>query len=187
MKYRDSSGVTHFESNVIAGAKGTNMHAVRIYGNSSSEKAGIEPVSDSTVAHLDISAKGGDGLLRLGSTKNGSTSGVYLGSTTVNNSSAASAIPIKGFFRSTLAFTQAAISSGQIAELTVASTTADVQPTDWVSWYVAWSTTPGAVVQGGHRLSTANASRMTVILANPGSSATSTLSGVLNISWIDVT
>jgi len=187
MKYRDSSQATHFESNIIAGAKPANENAVRIYGNSSGNYVGVEPVGDSTKVSIDLRAKGGDGQVRIGSTGAGSTLGVILGSTTVANSSAMAAKAIKGIFQSTLAFTQAAIDSGAIAELKVASTTADVMPGDWVNWYAAWSTTPGAVVLGGHRLSTADASRLTLLLANPGSTATATLSGVAVISWIDLT
>jgi len=172
MKYRDSSRATHFESNVIAGAWQGNANAVRVYGNSSSEKAGIEAVSDSTAADLVVRGKG--------------SGGVYLGSTTPANSTSMTVMPFKGAFTSTLAFTQAAISSGQIAELKIASTTADVSPGDLVTYHLDHLTAQNTI-DGGFRLSTAAASRMTVLLAVPGSSAVSTLSGVINIAWLDLT
>jgi len=192
MKYRDSSNkTTHFESDVLAGARAANENAVRIYGNSSgtTNYVGIEAVGDSTVVNLDIKAKGTGGIVRIGS---GSSGGlvlpgpITLGSTVVTNSSAASAQAVRGVFKSTLAFEQAAISSGALVELTVASTTADVQPGDLVTYRIDWAA-QDTVIDGGHRMSTAAASRLTLVLANPGSTATATLSGVVTITWLDLT
>lgn len=97
-----------------------------------------------------------------------------------------SGMGIQGCYSTTVAWTHAAISSGQFGEITLASTTCDVQPGDLVSVSPA-STAVGPYAFAGFRQSTAAASRVTVLLDVPGSTATSTLSGTLRITWVDLT
>ncbi len=111
MKYRDSSGVTHFESNLVVGVKPGNDQGVRISGASTSGECAIETVADSTVAHLTIYGKGTGSKIQIGSTAGGSTCGVLLGSTTVTNSSAAAAYAVRGVFSASLAWTTTDVNS----------------------------------------------------------------------------
>ncbi len=104
------------------------------------------------------------------------TQGAWSGSTSN------SAIPFGGLFSTTFTFAHAAISSGQFGEVLIASTTADVAPGDLVQVYL--TPTIATVSQVGLRQSTTGSSRVTVILAVPGSSATSTFSGTGRITWI---
>lgn len=95
-------------------------------------------------------------------------------------------VPIMGVYQSTVAFANAAISSGAIAEITIASTSVDCMPGDQISAEIAWAAIPAAIY-GGYRTSTAAASRLTLIVAVPGSSATATLSGSIRVTWLDLT
>jgi hypothetical protein len=107
----------------------------------------------------------------------GSTAGVVVGST-------AAALPIKGVFSTTVAWTHAAISSGQFGEIVIASSVCDISPGDMV-FVAAGVVAPCANV--GYRVSTAATSRLTIVLATPGSTATSTMSGTATITWFDLT
>jgi len=126
----------------------------------------------------------GTGQVRINS-----TAGTYLGSTDVLTGSSGTnlAKACKGFFVSSLTLTaQSSVVAGQIAELTAASTTADIMPGDLVSvWCDAVST---GMMAGGFRLSTAAASRVTFLLAVPSISTNqSTWAGSLNFAWADLT
>ncbi len=185
MKYRDSSASMHLLNGLVVGGDDKWAVGVELFPATTGSPGAIKAVADSTVAHLTIESKGTGGVVRIGSTGGGSTGGVFLGSTTVTNSSAASAYAVKGVFSATLAWASTAITSGAIVELTVASTTADVMPGDLVVVDCAEFIAP--IICGGHRLSTAAASRLTVLVAVPGSTASSTLSGTLRINWVDLT
>ena len=111
------------------------------------------------------------------------TGGVILG----NSSQAVTlgqGVGIKGAFSTTVAWTHAAISSGQLGEIVIVSSVCDIMPGDIV-FTAAGVVAP--VISGGFRVSTAATSRLTIVLANPGSTASSTLSGTATISWIDLT
>ena len=186
MQARDSSNkTTHSGSDMMIGVRDANNNAPRIAGSTGSAAVTYGVVSDSTVAHIAIVAKGGDGTIRLTS-----SGGMILGSTAVGNSSAMSAGLFKGFFTSTFTWTLAAINSSVNAELTFASTTVDVQPGDLLTYNfmpdVGLSTCK--IGLAGHRQSTAAASRVTLVIANvSGSSASGTNSGEVRFSWIDLT
>jgi len=103
-----------------------------------------------------------------------------------SGSTAKASLAFKGAFSTTLAWTHAAISSGQFGLITIASSVADIQPGDLLS-VTPSDTMAGPYAFAGYRQSTANASRVTVLLTTPGSTATSTLSGTLRITWVDLT
>ena|SRR5689334_4254303 len=100
-----------------------------------------------------------------------------------SGSSQTASLQFQGAFTNTFAWTHAAISSGQFGLITVTSTTADVQPGDILS-VTPSDTMVGPYGFAGYRQSTADSSRLTVLLTVPGSSAASTLSGTLRITWV---
>jgi hypothetical protein len=106
-------------------------------------------------------------------------SGAWSGST------ANSALAFKGAYSTTFSFVHATISSGQVGAISLASTTCDIMPGD--IFQVEVTPTVATAVQAGVRTSTAATSRVTIVMANPGSTATSTFSGTGRITWIDLT
>jgi len=102
-----------------------------------------------------------------------------------SGSSANTALQFKGAFSTTFSFAHASISSGQFGAITLASTTCDIMPGDIFS--VELTPSVATVAQAGLRTSTAATSRVTIVLAVPGSTASSTFSGTGRISWIDLT
>lgn len=184
MKYRNSTNSMHLLNGMLVGGDDRWAVGVQLTPNTTGAQAIVEAVGDSTVVDLTLRAKGTGGVVRLGSSAGGG--GVVLGSTGVLNSSAMTAMPIKGVFQSSIAFTNAAISSGQVAEITIASTAADISPGDLVGAEILYAAIPAAVY-GGYRTSTAAASRLTLLVAVPGSSATATLSGTIRVTWMDLT
>lgn len=103
------------------------------------------------------------------------TKGAWSGSTLT------ASVQFQGAFSTTFAWAHAAISSGQYGEILIASTTADVMPGDLFQVELTATTN---VTVASVRTSTAATSRVTVVLSNVGSSATSTFSGTGRISWI---
>jgi hypothetical protein len=119
--------------------------------------------------------------LILGSTG----SGVVFGSTTVGNSSAMTFGTLRGIFQSTFTWAHAILSSGQYGEITLASTTCGAQTGDIVV-LTDFAASTGVVV-ASIRLSTVATSRVTIVTANPYSTATSTFSGTGTVAWFDLT
>jgi hypothetical protein len=113
------------------------------------------------------------------------TGGVTIGSTAVPNSTSAAVASIKAILTSTFAWAHAAISSGQYGEIVLASTTCNAEPGDAVI-LADFSATTNVTV-ANMRLSTAATSRVTIVLSNVGSSATSTFSGTGRVTWFDLT
>ena len=92
-------------------------------------------------------------------------------------------------YSTTFAWTLAALTSGASGEITLASTTCDIMPGDLVGTIEltpAHSTNTN-LINGNIRFSTASASRVTIVVSNVASTATSTESGTGRISWIDLT
>lgn len=165
MDYRSSNvvGYTHFGGDIVSGVN--DGRGVQIGTASTAATPAISPAGDDANVSIAILPKG--------------TGSVYVGSTGTN------AVGSKGFFSVASTWSNAAISSGQIAELTFASTTFDVDRGDIVSVYFNELAAP--VVMGAFRVSTVNSSRLTVQLTVPGSTASSTLSGTVRVSWVDLT
>lgn len=144
-----------------------SSHGVLLDGGSTGGV--VTAVGDDANISLRVKGKGTGGLI-LGDSSQ---------SITLGQGSA-----LKGFFSTTVAWTHAAISSGQFGEIVIASSVCDIMPGDLVS-VAAGVVAPTAVA--GIRVSTAAASRVTIVLTAPGSSATSTLSGTATITWADLT
>lgn len=166
MQYRstNTTGYVHYGGALIAGVEhggGIELNPV----TSTSGVPRIQPAGDEQNKSIAILGKG--------------TGGVLLGSTT------ASALAFKGAFTSTITYQLAAVSSGQVGLVTLASTDCDVQPGDLISISVVPTT--NALVFGGYRQSTADTSRITITMANVTSSVTSTTSGEVRVTWIDFT
>ena len=129
-----------------------------------------------------VTAIGDDANITL-RVKGKGTGGVILGDSS-QAVTIGQGVGVKGYYSTTVAWTHAAISSGQFGEIVIASSICDIMPGDLYS-IAAGVVAPAAHV--GTRVSTAAASRVTIVLACPGSTATSTLSGTATISWADLT
>lgn len=164
MNYRSSNAGTHFSGELVAGVG--SSHGVQLTGGSTGGT--VQAVGDDTDITLNLLGKGAGGV-RVGST-------------------AAASMPFKGAFSSTSTWANAAVSSGQVAELTFANTTFDINPGDLIGAIELWptaSTTPITFMH--YRTSTVATSRLTVVIGNIASTATSTLSGHVRVSWLDLT
>ena len=98
-----------------------------------------------------------------------------------SGSSLAASVQFQGAFSTTFSWSHAAISSGQYGGISIASTTADVMPGDLFQVEITPTTN---VTIASWRTSTDATSRVTVVLTNVGSTATSTFSGTGRITWI---
>jgi hypothetical protein len=166
MDYRSTNlRFVHYGGDVTAAIE--SSHGVQLSGGSTGGI--VQAVGDDANISLTVRGKGTGGVV-IGN----SSQTVTLGSGT----------GFKGAFSTTLAWTHAAISSGQFGELLIPSSNADIMPGDIV---FVDSGVVAPVAQTGVRLSTAATSRVTVVLSVPGSTAASTISGTLRVSWLDLT
>jgi len=168
MEYRSSTGGQSISGDISA-AVGSS-HGVQLSGGSTGGR--IQAIGDDASIALRILAKGAGPVL-IGDSSQAVTIG---GSTSA----------FKGFFSSTNTWSANALSSGQVVELTFANTAFDVNPGDGI-FAIEVTPTTNAVIYGGYRLSTANASRLTVVMANVTSTVTSTFSGGIRVTWADLT
>ncbi len=193
MKYRSTNAdgrFVHYGGDVLAGCESSN--GVMLYGSSTGGK--IIATSDDANTSLKIEGKGTGGVTignssqvvtLTGSSFTLSGAAVTIGTTGASVMIANSTAMFKGWHVKTSTYSNAAISSGAVAELTFASTTFDVSYGDLVS--VSFLDLEAPVTCGGFRLSTVATSVLTVLLAVPGSTASSTLSGSVQVAWADLT
>jgi hypothetical protein len=171
-------GFVHFGGDVVAGVE--DGIAVQLRSASTGASAIIEPLSDSDTAALTVRAKGA-ATLTLGNSSNAvalTGSGITVGA----------GMPVVGIYSTTFAYVYAALTSGQTAEITIASTTADIQAGDLFTVQLGVTSTDVGLGILNIRQDTANASRVTVVVGNIGSTAFgSTGSGTARITWIDLT
>lgn len=90
----------------------------------------------------------------------------------------------QGAFSTTFSWAHAAISSGQLGSIAIASTTANVLPGDLFQVELTPTASTVSVAVASMRTSTAATSRVTVVFANVASTATSTFSGTGRITWV---
>ncbi len=156
-------GFVHFGGDVQSGVE--DGIGVRLGTASTGSTVWVSAISDDTNANIGIRGQG--------------SGGVTIGAGN----------PIKGCYSTTFAWTLAAVSSGQSGVVTISTSVGDVNPADGdlvqvslgdISAYV------GLTVQA-LRYSTVASSRVSVIVGNISSTATSTASGTGRISWIDLT
>lgn len=162
---------THFGGDLVSNVE--SSHGVQLTGGSTG--AIVQPAGDDNNILLTIRGKG-TGAVQIG---NSSSPAIIGGSTRT----------FKGIYYQESTYSHAAISAARSLELTFASTTTDVEPGDLVSigLVVATANLSSAVNVASHRLSTAATSRLTIVLSNVQSTATSTGSGTLQLSWLDLT
>jgi hypothetical protein len=150
-----------------------SSHGVRLSGGSTGGI--VEAVGDDTNVSLRIRSQGAGGI-SIGA--NSSQAVTFSGSTR----------GFKGFFVAVSTYSHGAIGVHRSTEIEIASTTADVDPGDFVA---VTSFEPAAessqVVFAGIRLSTTATSRVTIILANNMSTASATGSGTIRLAWADLT
>ncbi len=174
-------GFVHFGGEVISGIEAGV--GVRLPACATSATPVLEPFGDESNIGLTIKGKG-TGTQTFG----GSSGATVIAGTSVQ---LAAGSGIKGAYSTTFSWTNASITSGQTAELTL--TSAVGSPThpilgDLVSISLGSSNFNAALVMGGYRMSTVGTSIITIILANPGSSASSTLgSAGGRVTWLDLT
>lgn len=161
----NTAGFVHFGGDVTAHVH--SSHGVRLSGGSTGGI--VEAVGDDTNVTLRLRGQGAGGVI-IGNSSQSITIG--------------QGVALKGFFSTTVAWAHAIISSGQFGEIVIASSVCDINPGDLVS-IAAGVVAPVAHV--GTRLSTVNTSRVTIVLAVPGSTAASTISGTATITWADLT
>lgn len=169
MKAR-STAASHWQGAVVAGARLYN--AVKLEGASSNSTVSVEAFGDDTNIPIRVRGKG-------------------TGSVTLGNSSQSVVIgaggAMKGFYSTTFAYAYGALSSGAFADLSIASTTADIMPGDLIGAIQLAASTDALAVMSV-RTSTAAASRVTLVVGNIASTTFgSTGSGTGRISWIDLT
>lgn len=150
-----------------------SSHGVLLDGGSTGGV--IRPIGDDANISLTIVGKG-TGALTLGN----SSSPVIIGGSTRT---------IKGAFSQNSTWSNAAITGGHGQEITLASTTVDINTGDLLSigMTVATADASSQVGIASWRLSTVATSRLTVVLNAFGSTATSTLSGTFHLAWFDLT
>lgn len=167
----------HFGGDVVAGVEGGI--GVRLGYGSTGAQSIVEPISDSDTAAMIVRAKGA-ATLTIGNSSNALN---FAG--TISAFGAGSAP--KGFYSTTWAYEYTALSSGAMLDISIASTTADIQPGDLVTVSLGEPTVPGIALMNV-RYSTAAASRVTLTIGNITSTAlASTGSGTGRITWVDLT
>ena len=170
MNYRSTNekGIVHFGGSIVAGVE--DGSGIELQSASSGANAIIKPVGDESNKGLGLLGKG--------------TSGVFVGST------ASGSLGFKGAFTVNSTWSNAAINASRSAEITLASTTVDLNPGDLVGAIEFHSLTANGssnVFLSGYRTSSEATSRVTLVVRNGESTITSTLSGTYRITWIDLT
>lgn len=173
MNYRSTQTdgrYVHFGGSVVVGSE--LGHGVEINAHGSTGAANVPTIQacgDDADIGLTIQAKG-TGAIIVGNSSNS----VSIGGST----------PIIAVTRSTFTIEFAAISSGQIVDLTMSTALTLAQDGDLVA--IAGLATVPAVMTG-YRLSTVVTSRVTITVANTTSTATSTGRFVGSITYVDLT
>lgn len=186
MDYRSTNavGFVHFGGEVVIGAQ--DGSGISLNSGSSAVGPVISVQGDATNIPVTIKAKG-TGKVTLGDSSN---SVAFLGSVQVG-STAAGSLPFKGAFTALSTISWAALTAGHSDPATFTLSTATVMCDlgDVVSVGLVVDTANLSSQTGiaWWRLSSAASSRLTVALTNNGSTAGSTGSGTLQISWLDLT
>lgn len=180
----------HFGGEVISGIEAGR--GVILPAATTSATPLIEPFGDD--ANIGISIKGkGTGAQTFG----GSSGTCAIGGSAIRANAAitlSTGVAVKGVYSTSFSWTNAALSSGQTAEVTISTNAVTLNGAtapeygDIVSITLGTSNASAAMMYGGFRLSTVGTSAITVIIGNPGSSASSTLGSANGwVSWVDLT
>lgn len=167
MEFRSSNTkYVHFGGDILSNVDDGSSYGVHLTGGST---AGIvQAAGDTTNINLIVRGKGA-------------------GAVTVGSSAGSTSTPqaIKGIFRSTFTAQIAAISSGQTLEAGLSTAVGGFADGDLVSVYAV--VTPAEAVMTGFRMAADASTRLTMIISNPGSTATSTGRVVGTVTWLDLT
>jgi hypothetical protein len=172
VEYR-SSGTggrfNHFGGDIVSNVE--SSHGVQLSGGSTGGL--IQPVGDDANISISLVGKG--------------TGGVVIGNSSQSVTLGAGSA-FKGFYTSTFSADIAAISSGQVLQVSLSTSIAilaTMQPGDLVM--VEGVVSPAVVALAGYRTSTAASSKVSLAIINPGSTASSTgnIQGV--IAFADLT
>ena len=175
----NAKGYVHFGGDLVAGVE--DGIGVWLQSGSTGATAVVEPISDSDTAALTVRAKGA-AELNLGNSSNQVN---LLGTVKIGSTAAVS---FKGVYSTTFAYAYGALSSGATEEITLASTTADIQAGDLVDISLGATSTDVGLAILNKRFSTAAASRVTIVVGNITSTTFgSTGSGTGRITWVDLT
>ena len=185
MDYRSTNAdgrYTHFGGALVAGVE--FGRGIELNPDSTAAAPNIKPAGDDANIGMLVKAKG-TGELAIGDSSN---TVVIRGNPKVG-STASGSLGFKGAFTALSTISWTAITAGHGREFTLASTTLDVMPGDLLSVGLVVDTADLSSQTGiaSWRLSTVNASRFTAVLNTFGSTAGSTGSGTLQISWLDLT
>ncbi len=164
-------GYVHYGGDVVAGVyDGIGVH---LRSASTGAAAIIEPISDSDTAALTIRAKGAAALT--------------LGNSSGSLNLVGSGFTMKGAYSTTFGYTlSSGVTAGAQFDISIASTTADIQPGDLVAVELAYTTATIAIQN--YRISTAASSRYTVGMVNYSSTTLTTLAGLTGrVTWLDLT
>jgi len=173
----NTKGYVHFGGDITSGVE--DGIGVKLGSASTGASVVIEPLSDSDTAAMTVRAKGAS-VLTIGNSSN------TVNITGTIGAFGAGSAPL-GFYSTTFAYAYAALSSGQAADISIASTTADIVPGDLVVVSLG-SPTVSPLALLNVRYSTAAASRVTLVVGNITSTTfASTGSGTGRISWVDLT
>lgn len=157
-------GYTHYQGDVTAQVG--SSHGVRLSGGSTGGI--VEAVGDDTNVTLRLRGQGSGGVAI------GNASG-----------STQSAVGMKGIYASTFTNQIAAISSGAVLQSALSTAIGNFALGDLIS--IDAVVTPAEAVLTGFRTATDATTRVTMLISNPGSTATSTGRIVGTITWIDLT
>lgn len=177
-------GFVHYGGDIQSGAQ--DGIGVRLGSASTGSTAFIESVSDDTNANIGIRAQGG-GSITIGTPINSISlqgpcyayGGIVPGY----------GMAIKAAYSTTFAWTLAALTSGAQGEITLSTAVGDIMPGDLIGLVElkpATATGDDLSIQQ-IRTSTAVTSRVTLVVGNIASTATSTNSGTGRITWLDLT
>jgi hypothetical protein len=155
---------THFGGALVIGHEFGS--GIELNPTSSGADPNIMPAGDESAKNLRLQGKG--------------TGGVVFG--------ASSTRTVRGAFSQNSTYSHGAIPALRKTELTFASTTVDINVGDMltVGITVATADLSSVVAVTDWRLSNTDSSRLTVFLGNISSTNTSTGSGTLHLSWIDL-
>jgi hypothetical protein len=168
-------GFVHYGGDITSGVE--HGIGVRLGSASTGSTAWIETVSDDTNANIGIRAQGA-GTITIGNSSNPVTIG--------------GGAAFKGAYSTTFAWSLASLTSGAQGEITLTTSVGGAAPiavgdlVGMISLGVATAGQDDATIQD-IRWSAVASSVLTIIVTNPASTATSTLSGTGRITWLDLT
>lgn len=166
MQFRSTNGkFTHFSGDVVSNVDDSS-HGVKLSGGSTGGV--VEAVGDETNIALTVRGKGSGGVAI------GSASG-----------STQSAVGMKGIYASSFTVQVGAISSGAVVQAALSTAFGNFATGDLIS--IDAIVTPAEAVFAGFRTAADATTRVSMSIANPGSTATSTGRVVGTITWIDLT